>query len=86
MENRPLDQLMQNQMKEENQPHSRNNCLFFYLVLHIIQKHVCFPFIFCLLCVLVNLLLTLSPFLSVHDTCVFMVKREEGKKEGASLL
>ena len=36
MENRPLDQLMQNQMKEENHPHYGTNCIIFYLVLHII--------------------------------------------------
>ena len=34
MENRPGDQLMQNQMKEENHAHSWTNSLIFYLVLH----------------------------------------------------
>ena len=36
MENRPLVQLMQNQMKEESHPHSSANFLVFYLVLQII--------------------------------------------------
>ena len=51
-------------MKEENHPHLWANRSIFYLVLHKTEKHICFPFKFCLLGVLVNRLLTLSPFLS----------------------
>ena len=67
MENRPLDQLMQKQMKEENHPHFWTNCLlFFYLVVHIrnIETHLFSIYILFVGCVLVNLCLTLSPFLS----------------------
>ena len=67
MENRPLDQLVQNQMQEENHAHSLANCLIFYLVLNKIWKHICFPFRFCLLGIFANLLLALSPFLSGED-------------------